>query len=205
MRFPDMLRLLKALPVDFGQSTLRHRTEGKQIALRHVHAAGPGMRALDVGCRDGYYSEILKHRGYTVHAIDIKPDYPDAEVVDANQPLPWEDRSFDLIWCSEVLEHLNDPAATLAEFRRVLKPGGMLIITTPNSGCWIYRLFRLAGISPAKVQNPDHKHFFTAADMRRLFPGARVLGFFPYVLLKPTIARGLSLLTPTFVVIETKG
>ncbi|MDR7519551.1 MAG: class I SAM-dependent methyltransferase [Armatimonadota bacterium] len=190
--------------MDFGQSQLKHRTEGKRIALRHIPQASPGMRALDVGCRNGYFSEILTRRGYTVHAIDIKPDYPSAEIVDANQPLPYGDGTFDLVWCSEVLEHLDAPAAAVAEFRRVLKPGGLLVLTTPNSGCWIYRALALAGIPTAKAQNPDHKHFFTVEDMRRLFPRARLLGFFPYVAYKRTITRGLGLLTPTFVVIETR-
>lgn len=199
-----MLHLFKRLPFDFGQSQLRHRTAGKQIALRHVPAASPGMRALDVGCRDGYYSEILKQRGYTVHSIDIKSEYPHAEVVDVNQPLPYGDGTFHLIWCSEVLEHLRDPTTVITEFRRVLKSGGLLILTTPNSGCWIYRVLGFMGIPPAKAQNLDHKHFFTVGDMRRLFPHAHLLGYFPYVLLKRTIARCLGLLTPTFVVIDTR-
>ncbi|MDR7521675.1 MAG: class I SAM-dependent methyltransferase [Armatimonadota bacterium] len=200
-----MLDFLKRLPIDFGQAHLKHRTAGKRIALRHVPAASSGMRALDIGCRDGYYSEILKQRGYTVCSIDINPQYPQAEVVDANQPLPYADRTFDLIWCSEVLEHLRDPALAVAEFRRVLKPGGLLVLTTPNSGCWIYRILGLFGIPPAKAQNPDHKHFFTIADMRRLFPEARLFGYFPYILVTRTISCGLGLLTPTFVVIETRA
>jgi 2-polyprenyl-3-methyl-5-hydroxy-6-metoxy-1,4-benzoquinol methylase len=200
-----MLRRLKRFPVDLGQSQFRHKTEGKLIALRHVRAASPGMRALDVGCRDGYYARLLEQRGYTVTAIDINLEYPHAELVDANRPLPWGNNTFDLVWCSEVLEHLHDPDAVVRELRRVLRPGGTLILTTPNSGCWVYRVLSLLGIPPSKAQNPDHKHFFTLEDMRRLFPSARVLGYFPYVILKRTISRGLGCLTPTFVVVDTKA
>ena len=110
-----------------------------------------------------------------------------------------------VVWWSEVLEHLHDPAAVVRELHRVLRPGGTLILTTPNSGCWVYRVLGLLGIPPSRAQNPDHKHFFTLEDMRRLFPGARVLGYFPYVFLKRTISRGLGFLTPTFVVIDTKA
>jgi SAM-dependent methyltransferase len=48
------------------------------------------------------------------------------------QPLPYPDESFDLVTCSEVLEHVENFRAVLREIRRVLKPGGLMVITTPN-------------------------------------------------------------------------
>lgn len=199
-----ILNILKKVPLDLGQGELRYKTEGKQIALRYISAATAGQRALDIGCRDGHFSELLKKRGYRVDSLDIKKEYQDAQIVDANVHLPWEDGTFDLIWCSEVIEHLKDPAFSINEFRRVLKTGGGLIITTPNSGCWVYRLFSLIGLPPKKLQNPDHKHFLTLADILRLFPYGKVSGYFPYMILKFEIQHFLGFLTPTFVILEKK-
>lgn len=198
------IKLLKKLPIDVGQGELKHNTEAKIIALRHIPPAKRGARALDVGCRDGYYSEILKQRGYSVESVDIEPKYAYATVLDANGRLPWKNKAFDLVWCSEVIEHLESPEFSLSEFRRVLKPGGTLIITTPNSGCWFYLILALFGIPPKALQNAGHRHFFNINDIRRLFSNAILMGYFPYAVVKLTINHGLGLLTPAFVVIEKK-
>ena len=47
-------------------------------------------------------------------------------------PIAFRDRSFDAVFAGELIEHLADPRQALAEFRRVLKPGGLLVLTTPN-------------------------------------------------------------------------
>ena len=58
------------------------------------------------------------------------------QVMDANK-LPFDDNTFDVLICSEVLEHLENPEIAINEFYRVLKPGGLAIITTPNKGLGI--------------------------------------------------------------------
>ena len=140
--------------------------------------------------------------GYTVTSIDIDPVYEKCRVVDANRALPFPDRSFDLIWCSEVLEHLVNPAFSSREFRRVLKPGGHLILTTPNSYCLLLRAISLFGLTPRRIQRPDHLHFFDVAQIRALFPQAALYGYFPYALLKLRISRGVGAMSPTFVLHE---
>lgn len=202
-----VLNLLKKLPLDCGQAEHKHDTMGKVIALRFVPRPTPGkrVRALDIGCRDGYFSELLKRKGYQVDSVDVEPKYKHAKVLDANKRMPWPSKTFDLIWCSEVIEHLYNPRYTLSEFRRILKPGGRLIITTPNSGCWIYGGLKMVGIPPHKAQNPDHKQFFKRADMKRLFPRGQVYGYYPYALLKFQMQKGIGFLSPTYVVIEDKA
>lgn len=198
MSLRDVIRVLKKLPIDFGQFEVRYRTKGKRIAMALVDS-GAGKKALDVGCRDGFWSERLKAKGYQVVSCDLEPHYPGALRLNANDPLPFADNEFDLVWCSEVIEHLLDPEFTVAEFKRVLKPGGTLLMTTPNQGFWVFQAIEKLGVSMASIQNEDHHQFLTYEDMRRIVGEQQAFGYFPYFLLKFRI-RGLApLLSPTIV------
>lgn len=194
---------IKRLPIDLGQANLRGTTKGKLIALEHV-SDGEGRRALDIGCREGIQSEWLKAKGYEVTSIDVEKSYPYAIIVDANETLPFEDASYDLIWCSEVIEHLRDPDHFRNEALRLFRPVGRLVLTTPNSYFWFYALARCFGKSAEQLQNPTHLQFFSENDIRRLFPDAKHYVFFPYFLCRCRIKKCLGLLTPTFVVIQDR-
>jgi len=195
----NLIEALKRIPIDLGQGSVAETTEGKQIALRLV-PDGHGKRALDVGCRRGEQTHWLRSKGYEVTSIDVSKEFEDCQVVDANQRLPFADESFDLIWCSEVIEHLRDPAASLAELKRVTRGGGQLILTTPNSYALLFRAIALVGLTPRRIQRKDHLHFFNARDIARLCPEADVYGYFPYIGVKRTIRRAVGALSPTFVI-----
>lgn len=188
--------LKRTLPIDLGQYELRYLTKGKLIAYGLVELAGG--KALDLGCRDGYWSEKLKEQGYDVVAVDIEPHYANALRVDANERLPFNDDEFDLVWCAEVIEHLTDPEFTIRECKRVLKPGGVLLLTTPNRGFWLYRVIGWTGLLPAVVSE-HHLHFLSFDDLDHAAPGGAFYGFFPYWLLKWRVCRGASWLSPTIV------
>ncbi len=194
---------LKRIPLDLGQGSLRTTTKGKLIALSLV-PPGHGRRALDVGAREGDQTRWLRSRGYDVTSVDVEPGFEDCHVVDVNAGLPFEDDSFDLVWCSEVIEHLEDPAKALAELRRVTRPGGELILTTPNSYAWLFRLIALFGLTPQRIQRKDHLHFFDQEDIQRLAPDAELYGYFPYLWVRRTIRKGIGQLSPTFVIRVTK-
>ncbi len=191
--------LLRKLPLDLGQRGWRAKTKGKLIALSLIKQI-KNKKALDVGCREGTQSKFLEKKGYKVTSIDIKKKYEKGIIVDVNKKLPFKNNSFDLIWCSEVIEHLNDPAKTIGEFRRILKPGGEMIITTPNSHSLVF----LFGLLAKKLQRKDHKHFFSIKDIKRLFPKAKIYGYFPYCILKFKIKRFIGQLSPTFVIYDSK-
>lgn len=82
-------------------------------------------RTLDIGCGDNYYVNLFPNK----ISLDIdskrKPD-----IVADVYNLPFVDNEFDIILCTEVLEHLIYPSCAISEMRRVLKPGGKLILTT---------------------------------------------------------------------------
>jgi len=200
-----LLGLLKKIPIDLGQGNLRETTKGKLIAQALVPKTKAGRTALDIGCREGYQTIYLQKKGYHVTSIDIEKIIPECIVMNVDKKLKFKDNSFDLIWCSEVIEHLKNPAFSISEFRRVLKPGGRMILTTPNSYFWLVKLaYLLLNLTPKKMQRQDHKHYFNIKQIKKLFPQARIFGFFPYFVLKLKINKSVGLLSPTFVIVDKK-
>ena len=119
-----------------------------RIALRLAAVEAPG-RALDLGAGQGALSQALKLRGFEVTAADINTDQFRADGVvcsrlDLNAPLPFPDGGFDLVLAIEILEHLESPRAFLREIFRVLKPGGLAVLSTPNITSLPSRVFFLA-------------------------------------------------------------
>jgi len=196
----SLINLLKKVPIDLGQGAVAEYTEGKQIAKR-LTPDGAGRTALDLGARHGAQTQWLKEKGYLVTSVDVDPKFVGCDELDANEPLPYDDESFDLVWCSEVIEHLQVPAFSLSELLRVTRAGGRLILTTPNSYMWLFVVLAWFGLSPKRLQRDDHLHFFDLDSFRQLHPEADLYGYFPYAGWKVTIRRDwmLKWLTPTFV------
>ena len=134
-----------------------------------------GDRALDLGCGVGDFAAELAGAGAEVVGIEVaeaavaraRARHPDLDfrVAPVDGPLPLPDGSFDLVWASEVIEHIADTARWLSEVRRVLAPGGRLLITTPSHG----RL-RLAvgGIERFSEPLGDHLHLYSRRSLRTL-------------------------------------
>lgn len=201
----QVLSILKQLPIDLGQGTKRAVTKGKSLAMQHIPPAPRrGMSLLDVGCREGTQSRIFKELGYEVTSIDVEKVWEDCEVVDCNRPLPFANDTFDVVWSSEVIEHLIDPVAAADEMRRVLRPGGTLVLTTPNSFPIYFCCLAIVGLTPQRLQRADHLHFFDELQIRRMFPRAQLEGFLPFTGIRPRLTRAVGTWSPTFVVVETK-
>ena len=198
-----IIEWLKKIPIDLGQGSVAETTMGKKIALDFVND-GRGKTALDIGCREGKQTKWLRSRSYKVTSIDVEKVFEDCQVVDANKGLPFPDNSFDLVWSSEVIEHLENPEFVANEIRRVTKKGGDMILTTPNSYALLFQFIALFGLTPQRIQRKDHIHFFNEKDVRQLFPKATILGYFPYMFIKRRIQSGIGALSPTFVIHETK-
>jgi len=98
-----------------------------------------GRRVLDAGCGSGPLTEALRAKGALVTGFDSSTamlelarqrlgEDVDLQVADLSQPLPYADGTFDDVVCSLVLHYLKDWTAPLSELRRVLKPGGRLLL-----------------------------------------------------------------------------
>jgi SAM-dependent methyltransferase len=157
-------------------SPWRHHIKKRRLYLERVlkreFAARAWSRApavLDLGCGDGNHLPWLRNFAQTLHGSDYnivrlaraRKLAPDATLFLADILVyPVEDASFDLVFFHHVIEHIPDDRGALATIRRILKPGGLLVLGTPNEGCWWWQLaYRRARVVRATT---DHVHFYTA-------------------------------------------
>jgi SAM-dependent methyltransferase len=141
-----------------------------------VEAIGRGKRVLDLGCRSG---ALTRHflEGNSVVGLDVdvaaleKARALGIEPVQGNveDPLPFEDASFDAVVAGELFEHLRFPDALVAEIERVLRPGAVLVGSVPNAFRLQSRLRFLRGRSPE--DDPTHLRMFSPDLIRGLLRG----------------------------------
>jgi 2-polyprenyl-3-methyl-5-hydroxy-6-metoxy-1,4-benzoquinol methylase len=89
--------------------------------------------------------------------------------------LPFEAGSFDVVLCGDLIEHLRDPGSFLAGVRPLIRPGGRLVLTTPNVANWAMRLGLLAGrwrYTDRGILDRTHTHLFTRATLRETLEAA---------------------------------
>lgn len=210
----SVFNFFQYLPIDFGQGRLKHKTKAKLIAFKYIPAPRHGATILDLGCGDGYWSEKFKTLGYVTSSIDGEAVYPnvnadrkykDMILCDANKMLPFSNASFDVVWCSEVIEHLSNYRFTVTEIARILKPGGIFILTTPNSFFWLHYFLKIFGLSNKDWQNEGHINFFNISDIKRIFPTAQIYGYFPYTIIKCKIKKFIGPLSPYFIIVGKKS
>lgn len=108
---------------------------GPHVDFLRTSLAGlaPGARILDVGAGDAPYRELFDGFAYVTSDWEGTSHVPDApyDIVGQAHDLPVDDASFDAVVCTQVLEHLPEPWLAVEEFRRILVPGGRVVITAP--------------------------------------------------------------------------
>lgn len=159
--------------LDFSNNTKYDPVEAA-IHLNRYGLAKPfckGARVLDAACGEGYGSYLMKTWGArSVDGIDIDQSSVDEArklfkddglkyTQGSVEKLPYEDHTFDLVVSLETMEHIDDPDAFLAEVRRVLKPGGTVILSCPNDNYYFEQ---------DHAENPFHKRPYTFFEFKEL-------------------------------------
>ena len=141
-----------------------------------VRALEPVERALDLGCGDGRLSVELRAGRLTLADVSgvalerAARRLPRARTaqLEPDARLPFEDSAFDLVLCTETIEHVRDVQLFLSEIRRVLRPGGMLALTTPAHGRVTGLGVLVRGFERRFHPLSPHLRFLTARSLRRL-------------------------------------
>jgi SAM-dependent methyltransferase len=154
-----------------GERTLPGIPEENYWFQRHVAAYRfaaeriAGKDVLDAGCGEGYGAAMLAERAASVVGVDLEREviehaavrYPSVRFETGDlATLGFDDGSFDAVITFQVIEHLQSPRGFVAECARVLRPGGLIVLSTPN---------RLT-FSPTGIRNPFHTVEFAPAELR---------------------------------------
>jgi 2-polyprenyl-3-methyl-5-hydroxy-6-metoxy-1,4-benzoquinol methylase len=165
-----------AVPLTSGLDRARRQARMLAAVLRDIH---PPALIVDVGCGDGLATSVAASvsPGHRFVGVDWSADavrqasarglaLVRASVEDAG--LPVATGAADVVIMSEVIEHLVDTDSVLDEVRRILKPGGSLLLSTPNLAAWFNRGLLAVGVQPV----------FSEVSLRGVFgrPGSQVAG-----------------------------
>ncbi|MCX6950761.1 MAG: class I SAM-dependent methyltransferase [Verrucomicrobia bacterium] len=151
------------------------------VELRDLPATTP---VIEVGCGDASFTTDLARHFSNVTAIDISAGqiaenikaFPGIKFLqhDVSERFPFPDASFEVVWCSEVLEHLFDPEFALREMHRILRPGGRLLVTVPYHGRFKNLLIALFKWDVHFAPSNPHIRFYTNNTLSRI---TRTAGF----------------------------
>ena len=150
-------------------SVLSPRHEDAETSLMWLSGEELG-RLLDVGCGSGLFLSRMRDLGWDVIGVELDPkavrvaqeeyglNVQQRNLHDAGFP----DNSFDVVTLSHVIEHVADPVELLKECRRVLKPGGKLVVTTPNCESLGHKVF---GLDWRGFEPPRHFQIFSKTSL----------------------------------------
>lgn len=146
-----------------------------------------GQQFLDVGCGLGYFSEKAVNLGANVYGVDIgkklveksKSRIPMGKFIVASaSKLPFNNGRFDVVLCTEVIEHVENYQKALSEMVRVLKKGGYLVITTPNK---VFRpLFLFLNLTGLRPYRGNENWLYPWQLKRRLLKYGKVKKEYPF-------------------------
>jgi 2-polyprenyl-3-methyl-5-hydroxy-6-metoxy-1,4-benzoquinol methylase len=139
------------------------------------------LRVLDAGCGDGVQLQGLRQMAeLEIWGIDYNPirtrrarqKFQGVDIICGDLlHIPFKSDVFDIVLCSQVIEHIPQDDSLLEEAAEVLKPGGLLILGTPNEGCLMARL-RNCLFEREVLRQTDHVHFYREPAIRHKIEAA---------------------------------
>lgn len=142
--------------------------------LAAIKKSAKGGRLLDVGCATGFFMEAAADEGFEVRGVEFspvaislaRPDIRDRIVRgDVNELLSREPEKFDVVTAFDIIEHVQNPANFLRELREILRPGGFLAISSPDTG---HILRYLMGSKWPMLQPMQHTVLFSRRSITAL-------------------------------------
>jgi SAM-dependent methyltransferase len=135
--------------------------------LTAIKSLARGKRLLDVGCATGFFLEAAADQGFDVRGVEFsevaislaRPDIR-ARIVcgDVNSLLKSETQKYDIVTAFDIIEHVQNPSVFLQEIREILTPGGLLVLSTPDTG---HLLRYLMGSKWPMLQPMQHTVLFS--------------------------------------------
>lgn len=143
------------------------------------HTSLQGLHVLDLGCGGGIFTEALARQGAVVDGLDVEPgalkaasDHAKKEGLSINYVCSaiedYKSKSYDVICCMEMLEHVEQPQAIIHHCQRLLKPGGMLFLSTINRTLKAYSTAIVLAeyvLSLLPRQTHDYDKFITPSEL----------------------------------------
>jgi SAM-dependent methyltransferase len=171
-----------AEPEELARDVAQKRMQAERLIVRLKRALGKrfeGARLLEVGCAAGaLLTNLAEHRELQVRGLE--PDRVNAEIarrrlgdrvsVGSLESVRYDEAAFDVVYADQVIEHVREPARFLAECARVLSPGGMLLVATPN---FAGLSARVLGLGWKEFVPHEHVRMFTPRSLRFHLEGAR--------------------------------
>lgn len=176
--------IIQQVPVDYYQLGVKNNLFQKMWHLNKLKNVPPyipisSQKILDVGCASGWFiSQISKRFSKTkCFGLDIydkaivyaKERYPHIEfkIADAHR-IPYKRETFDVVVCTEVLEHVDDPEVVFLEIKRVLKKRGRVIVELDSGSLLFSMVWYLWRKFNGKVWNDSHVHSFNVRKLEQL-------------------------------------
>lgn len=166
------------------ENLMKERFKSYSRALDYLESVIGLGRLLDVGCGSGAFLSIAKRRGWSVDGIEIAPGLSkiserntNSEIVNCSfEEANMSQNHYDVVSFWDIIEHLVDPISALDKARTLLRPGGIVLLCTPNEQSLLARagwiLYELTGSYynyPALALHPSaHTYFFSKSCLKRL-------------------------------------
>jgi 2-polyprenyl-3-methyl-5-hydroxy-6-metoxy-1,4-benzoquinol methylase len=188
----------------YDSEELEHKAITHREALYLWSKSAGGAQApaklsmLDVGCGEGFSMAGFAAAGWSVTGVDFTSEGIDrfnpavkdrlvlGDIYGTLDAFAKSGRKFSFLMCTNLLEHVRDPAQCLQILRRLVEPGGVLRVEVPNDGSWLQNevVRNVGGPNNFWVAAPDHLSYFTLEPMIRLaaengWKVTRALGDFP--------------------------